>query len=149
MTRPLRALTLWPEWAWAIHALDKRVENRTWRIPVGWYVLHAGRNIGGRPGETARADGLHGLAMMASRSGSFVHPARFGEIVTSAALGCFRVCGHDAPGEGDLGGWRVPEQVGNRIDDYRPFPAPIPCGGAQGLWVPPVDVLDAARAVLP
>ena len=41
----LRALTLWPEWAWAIHHLDKRVENRGWPIPAGeWFALHAGKS---------------------------------------------------------------------------------------------------------
>lgn len=52
MTRPLHALTLWPEWAWAIaylpEPLAKRCENRTWTPspkqlqPGDWLAIHAG-----------------------------------------------------------------------------------------------------------
>ena len=39
------ALTLYPEWAWAIVALDKRVENRSGRSPV----VAAARKLIGKP----------------------------------------------------------------------------------------------------
>ena len=43
----MKALTLTPEWAWAVTALDKRVENRTWRPPermIGQRIaIHAGK----------------------------------------------------------------------------------------------------------
>jgi len=39
------ALTLCPEWAWAIAALDKRVENRSGRSPV----VAAARKLIGKP----------------------------------------------------------------------------------------------------
>ena len=69
----MKALTLWPEWAWAIdlpHQLAKRVENRSWALPVGqWICLHAGKHIGGRPGRLAMEDGLESVAMMAYAAG--------------------------------------------------------------------------------
>ena len=52
MKPPLLALTLWPEWAYAITHLGKDVENRDWeRLPTwltGRYLaIHAGAHIGG------------------------------------------------------------------------------------------------------
>jgi len=48
----MKALTLWPEWAWAIIHLGKDVENRTWHPPkniLGQRIaLHAGRKVGRR-----------------------------------------------------------------------------------------------------
>ena len=167
-----RALTLWPEWAWAIHNLDKRVENRGWPIPLGeWFALHAGKNIGGRPGATACDEGLMGLVDMAERAGwdarligvdanwtaIFDKDGRtvgargshgdftYAPIPTSAIVGLFRVTRHDAPNTGDLGGWRVFDAVANRID-YRPLTEPVPCKGAQGLWTVPPDVAALVRA---
>ena len=157
---PLRALTLWPEWAWAIHHLDKRVENRTWCIPKGeWFALHAGKSVGGRPGLEAACDADVSVRFMARAAGwSVTYTA--GNIKTSRAmfqkegqridwnvlesptstiLGLFRVTRHDQPGRGDLDGWRVPDLVGN-VFEYRPLPTPVPCKGAQGLWTVPEDV---------
>jgi len=45
-----RAITLWPEWAWAVCYLGKNVENRPWKppIPAGSHLaIHAGKNPGG------------------------------------------------------------------------------------------------------
>lgn len=75
--RPLLALTLWPEWAWAfaLHPPEraKRIENRDWRAPdhaIGGYLaVHAGRHIGGRPGRPALGEGLLAVQSMASRAG--------------------------------------------------------------------------------
>jgi|GEM_PF-4111849 len=69
---PMRALTIWPEWLFAIQHLGKRVENRTWtqKGVVGErIVLHAGVNIGGRPGKRAAESGLLALGGMAVLNG--------------------------------------------------------------------------------
>jgi hypothetical protein len=76
----VNALTLWPEWPWAIdlpnedgtgyHPLAKRVENREWEIPIGqWIALHAGKYIGGRKGRVATDEGLDSVALMGQRAG--------------------------------------------------------------------------------
>lgn len=169
----MRALTLWPEWAWAIHNLDKRVENRGWPIPLGeWFALHAGKAIGGRQGALAEMEGIEGLGEMAERAGWWLSSAghvgqswsitfrrdhastvahdprcemeHANPIRTSAILGLFRVTRHDGPGRGDLGGWRVPDAVGNVLE-YQPLTTPIPCKGAQGLWTVPADVEAIVR----
>ena len=67
------ALTLWPEWAWAIdlpHPLAKRVENRGYALPIGvWIYLHAGKHIGGRPGRPSLESGLRAVERMARDAG--------------------------------------------------------------------------------
>ena len=67
------ALTLWPEWAWAIdlpHKLAKRVECRGYALPVGvWIYLHAGKHIGGRPGRPSLEGGLRSVERMARAAG--------------------------------------------------------------------------------
>lgn len=163
--RRIRALTLWPEWAWAIHHLDKRVENRAWALPAGeWFALHAGKNIGGRAGPGAERRGVAVIREMGRRAGwtliydlwsfSFaVDPAARAFNLTAAAversaiLGLFRITRTDPPGRGDLTGWRAPDQVGN-VFEYVPLSAPIPCRGAQGLWTVPDGVAEALAPVV-
>lgn len=69
----MRALTIWPEFIWAICYLGKRVENRTWTPPdkmIGKRIaLHAGAHVGGSPGRTATESGLTGLVGMAVHEG--------------------------------------------------------------------------------
>lgn len=155
---PLRALTLWPEWAWAIHALDKRVENRTWRIPRGWVAIHAGAHLGGRPGEPALLEAMRALATMSFCAG-WEASEREGF--------CFSKCGHDvaAPvvstwprsailgvahfdGTHQPGGWSVPFRAANHIDDYIPLSYPLPCKGAQGLWPVPAEYAPLLRELV-
>jgi hypothetical protein len=61
----MKAITLWPEWAWAIANLDKRIENRIWSPPKGMIgqriAIHAGANIGGA---TSRAGMVRGVEAM-------------------------------------------------------------------------------------
>jgi hypothetical protein len=56
----MKAITLWPEWAFAVCALFKRVENRGWAPPLKMigqrFLIHAGAAIGGRPGNEAHDD---------------------------------------------------------------------------------------------
>lgn len=169
--KPLRALTLWPEWAWAIHYLDKRNENRGWPIPLGeWFALHAGKSIGGRPGAMAEHEAIQAVGTMAYRAGwnvrsvgragdswsvTFTHPLGGSTVMhdprctaedanpvhISAILGLFRVTDHLRSSSDP---WHVPGQIGN-VFDYRPLREPIPCKGAQGLWTVPEDV--AARVL--
>lgn len=128
----MKALTFWPEWVYAIHHLGKRVENRGWALPIGvTFALHAGKNIGGRPGIPAMLESAEALRIMSSRAGS-TYILRSGDPERSSILGVFRVTSVDKPGEGDLDGWRVPEQFGNRLK-YWPLTEPIFVKGAQGM----------------
>jgi hypothetical protein len=73
--RGLRALTLWPEWAWAVCYLGKRVENRP--RPAEWYglhdqmefAIHGGAHLGGRSGLPAAIEGLTAVKRMSEAAG--------------------------------------------------------------------------------
>lgn len=56
----MKALTVFPEWAYAIRFLGKDVENRTWQPPkniIGRRIaLHSGLKVGGRSAPTARSE---------------------------------------------------------------------------------------------
>jgi len=146
----LKALTLWPEWVYAVHHLGKRVENREWAIPIGrTFALHAGRSIGGRPGKVAEEEGLESVQFMARRAGvQMDFHLRANDIGTSMIYGVFRVLSVDRPGEGALDGWRVPDAFGNNFR-YWPLREPISVKGAQGLWTVPDEIEAAIRAQFP
>lgn len=173
MPADLRALTLWPEWAWAVVNLDKRIENRDWKIPVGeWFALHAGRSFGGRPGRVAESEGVRDVRMMARSAGwtsaitgeicqswSITFRRRNESVVmhdprcevyggnpvqTSAIVGLFRVTAHH--GRYAMKPWQASGFVGNAFD-FRPLHEPVPCKGAQGLWRVPADVAEKCRVV--
>lgn len=152
------ALTLWPQWAWAVHALDKRVENRTWPLPpkmIGQRVyLHAGA------ASTEETHGWRALAVMqmAQRAGWSGRPSPDGfeppiltrgavnvavprrrAVPCSALLGIMRFTACDPPGAGDLTGWRAPDQFGWCFE-FEPLARPVLCSGALGFWKIPADL---------
>jgi hypothetical protein len=157
----LRALTLWPEWAWAVHFLDKDLENRTWEIPDGeWFGLHAGMNVGGRKGVPATVEGWEAVRFMAGRAGWTpaegtyrLHDYRKGDRsvsrdpmkpLESHLHGLMRVKDYVTRGSRS---WYVPGQIGN-VFEYRPLVEPVPCSGKQGLWRVPSAVVER-MVVLP
>lgn len=152
----MKALTLWPEWAYAICHLGKRVENRGWTptgasLPGGRLLIHAGKHVGGRPGAHARYEGQLAVAEMWEREhpGEKLSGGRFraiGECPTSAIVAAVRVV--DADSE-QRTGWDVPGQWHWRLADVVVLPEPVPCRGAQGLWTVPEDVHERVlRGVL-
>jgi len=160
----MKAITLWPEWVWAILHLGKRVENRGWAIPTGNVgapvAIHAGKYVGGRPGFSATRDAITGLVEMATRAGweherwvsggitvlSFTNKdgrtIRTDEtpILTSSIVGIAHFGLSYTPGNGPLEGWRVPDQHGWPLRVFSPLTSPVECKGAQGFWTVPEDV---------
>ena len=70
----MKALTLWPEWIFAICHLGKMVENRPWCPPkdvIGERIaLHAAAHIGGGAGGRISTEfGLGAVGAMAAREG--------------------------------------------------------------------------------
>jgi hypothetical protein len=138
--KPIRAVTLWPEWAWAISALDKRVENREWhpgwKLPAGSRIaIHAGKHIGGRAGRYALEEGLDGVQIMYQRAHGVVMSDEAGLIACpkSAIVCVATIAGYD---QDERTGWDVPDAWHWRLSDVRALPEPIPCKGALGLWMP-------------
>ena len=169
---PLLALTLWPEWAWAICALGKRVENRPWRpvdaqrhgrgpttadrarvlhaLPVGARLaIHAGAHLGGRPGRVATDEAVNGVLDMCERvnpNGLLPYPGvreALRACPKSAIVAVVTIDGFDRE---ERTGWDVPGAWHWRLRDVVVLPEPIPCRGAQGLWKAPDSAVAALKA---
>lgn len=171
MSAPLRALTIWPEWAWAIAHLDKRVENRGWvaprwlreaaLAPEGAYLaIHAGVSFGG--GSTVfRAEHALPVVAMAQRAGWTVgraggrwHFERAGHAgavlsldappVTRAVVAVGRFVGVD---DATVSPWYVgAPQHAWVLADVVSLPEPVSCRGALGAWSPSQPALVELRA---
>lgn len=157
MPADLRALTLTPEWAWAVCYLDKRVENRTWPAPasiIGQRIaIHAG----------LKAPDWNVVEMMARCAGWSVDPraAQFfapgsdapvvrpaklygtqhrltrGAIVATAVVsGCRAVDQRDAVG------WEAGPWCWDLVD-VQVLASPVSCKGALGLWRVPAELAEA------
>ncbi len=163
----MKALTLWPEWAWAIEHLGKRVENRIWvpspgqLKPGDWLAIHAGAHIGGRKGipamrkaavrlaNTANDAGcwtsLQPLDLIASR-GPAGRPFRLSNCTTGAIVAVAEYLGHDADRKTPWDGrgahhWRL-----GRVGVLQ---LPVYLKGARNLWSVPAELLpklEAAKA---
>lgn len=163
----MKAITLWPEWAWAICYLDKRVENREWAPPLGVrgkrIAIHAGAHFGGRPGRPAKREALDAVADMAYRAGWRVYNFGSGygrrfspasaeaesfvlrpDTVTTSAIVATAVVTGFRRGFADnvkATGWEVPGATWWLLDKVVVLDQPVPCAGKQGLWSVPDDVL--------
>ncbi len=150
----MKALTLWPEWAFAVRLLGKRIENRP--RPASWYglrigetfAIHAGKHIGGRPGRVARAEGIDAVVRMyCHANGGLMNAGDLYELARCATSAIVAVATLDACVEQYANvGWGVRHQFGFVLRDVRVV-EPIPCGGRQGLWTVPAWIAD--RIVTP
>lgn len=161
------ALTLWPEWAWAICHLGKDVENRSIQmtsfvqraIGKGWLAIHAGVHVGGRPGFPATREGVWSVCSMATRAG-WADDQRLSGDVEFSRQGVQVYLSLDAIPKGAIvalvrigpgsssSPWAVPGQGQIGLLEVRPLPRPVPCKGAQGLWTPPTSVCADVQAQL-
>lgn len=155
------ALTLWPEWAWAIAHLDKRVENRDWPADRALWgqriAIHAGKHIGGRPARHATEVGCDTVWEVAQSLGWELgvyddHPGGVGvisgppvgfpgreiwtprsvEIATSAIVAIARLVGCY---RGLRERWADPEAWGWKLEDVVTLAEPVTgVRGFQKLW---------------
>lgn len=141
------ALTIWPEWVWAIRRLGKPSENRDWKMPeavVGqWIALHAGKHVGGRPGDVARVEGLAAVLRTAELCGVWPPGSRqrLMDVSWPENLGAItdvvRLSGYD---QLQKSLWDVAGCYHWRWDRRISLPEPVPCRGLQRLWKVPPDV---------
>ena len=137
----MKALTLTPEWAWAVCHLDKRVENRTWPAPAGIIgqriAIHAGRAapdwsavylMAGcarwqvdRYARMFRKPGVHRLHPLGKEL------TRGAIVATAVVADCRAVDQRDAVGW-EAGPWCWD------LADVRVLERPESCRGALGLW---------------
>lgn len=150
----MKALTLWPEWAYAILKLGKRVENRGWLPPRGLteFAIHAGKHIGGNGRDPEGDIGI--MLQVASDAGFRWDDKSLGEMGYQNYLALLRqthaeiagICSsvvcvvrltHVLPKRPqNFEGWHAPDSFGWVLDDVRPVDRLV-CRGAQGLWSVP------------
>jgi hypothetical protein len=151
----MKALTLWPEWAWAVTHLGKTIENRPYPPPeslIGQRIaIHAGVMVGGRTERWGRPFlEAFGLVMdMAGdagwgpiiikndqriefRKGSAAIDFDLQALHRGAVVATARVPGYY--GYNVSRHWGAPGQYQWRIADVKVLAKPVPCRGYQRLW---------------
>jgi hypothetical protein len=142
----MKALTLTPEWAFAIAHLDKRVENRTWKPPAAMIgetiALHAGMKRPDWPAVelVARIAGweIYGYGRDFKRGDHIVN--RPTVLTRGAIVATFTLAGVRAVYEEDATGWEVGPFCWD-IADVRVLDRPVTCAGMLGLWTVPGGML--------
>lgn len=138
----LRALTLHRPWAHAIAHLGKSIENRSWRPPASaidtWIAIHAGKKLDREAlaelraaGFTVPDDGGPGGVVAVAHLCGDVEVERYYRGFPLRPRGD-RVRAVVAHGERWLSG-----PIGWCFDEVVTIAEPVPCRGAQGLWVIP------------
>lgn len=145
----MKALTLWPEWAYAVQRLGKDGENRTWRLPdslIGVPVaIHAGVRevqrgafVTGNERRLAELDAfgatLDWVGVLRDVAVPYrqIEPLR-GHIV---AIVTFSI-----PTQNSLSRWAANDgQWFWPFATVKPLAEPVKCKGAQGFWTVPPDV---------
>lgn len=167
MLDDLRALTLWPEWSYGICYLGKKIENRTWypnsSVLNRWMAIHAGKHIGGKPGDRATEDGMTNLVRMAETDGyecydarhmidgyscvlkkNGLHPFSENDIVKGAIVCLVKVLGGFRPDKSDKP-WAADGMVHWYLGDVIVLDEPIYTSGKQGLWRVDREHVDEIR----
>ena len=163
----MKAITLWPEWAYAVAWLGKRIENRDWPPPrslIGERVaIHAGAHVGGRKGRPAMEEGMQAVKNAASDEGlgfkgigwrgdhfpyeapQFSLDGQWRNVVTGAIV-CTAVVDEAVQTlfAGDIAPpWANPHaEWWWKLRNVEVLAVPFRCIGKQGLW----DVPDAKVA---
>jgi len=158
----MKAITIYPEWSWAILALDKRVENRRWsptrQLSIGErFAIHAGKYIGGRPSADTRRGALRGLLYMAERAGWVVDSyrtfsgdgidmkfrrektvsLRLNDLARSAVVAVATLANVTRESTSP---WAVPGEMHWELADVVPLSEPVSCRGQRMLWPLPAGV---------
>jgi hypothetical protein len=165
----MQAVTIRPEWAFAIAALGCRILSKDYQpealLGSGRRVaLHAGKHVGGRPGRPAALRGLTELAHAAALyrlHGVVLLPyedsddARIavrkvaepeGVIIGADELPrdhVFAVAELDTPCGLREYTWAIPGREHWRLNNFHLLGEPVPCAGHGGIWTLPAEV--AAR----
>ena len=150
MPADFRALTLTPEWAWAVTHLDKRVENRTRAAPasiIGQRIaIHGGK---AKPHWSAvslmaRCAGWSVLGNAwrdFQRGDTIVNRPDWNRLTRGAIVATAVVSGCRAVDQRDAVGWEAGPWCWD-LADMRVLPAPVSCKGAPRLWRVPAEFAE-------
>ena len=122
----MKALTIYPVWAWAIMAGHKRVENRTWTTKHrGRLAIHASANsAAARKSDTIARKVLGEMGIEVPE-----------EVTTGALLGTVELVDVIEPDDKRLA--TDPLSSGPLcwlLKNVQPLKKPVPCRGRQQLW---------------
>ncbi len=156
----MQAVTIRPEWAFAIDALGCRVVSKDYKpealLGSGKRIaLHAGKHVGGKPGKPAALRGMIELssaaalyrlpsvvllpweddkgAWMAVRAASQDAGRLIGvdDLPTNVIFGTAEL---DVPHGLREYTWAVPGQEHWRLKNFQRLEHPVECAGHQGIW---------------
>lgn len=159
---PLRALTLWPEWAYAVCHLGKNIENRQWVPPPGAIghiiCIHGGKYIGGLDTGTDRQwQAMLSLCETATkvtgkeyRISDQPGPCSVNaDLINARGRGIVAVARLDnVLKHSQDHGWYRADCFGWVLEDVVVLPEPVECRGAQGLWKVKPSVAEKVLAQL-
>ncbi|MFD6149422.1 hypothetical protein [Streptomyces sp. NPDC060243] len=133
----MRALTIRQPWAGAITHLDKRVENRSWKLPA---KHHGARILIHAAATTYAALGRIHILNLTGDEPENQWPDDRGAIIAAATLtGC-----HWSSDDGTCcGPWGFENAYHWTLTDVIALPEPVPAKGALGFWTPSPDALAA------
>jgi uncharacterized protein YeaO (DUF488 family) len=157
----LGALSLYPEWAWAVAYLGKDIENRDWQrhsLFNRWLAIHGGKSIGGKPitkksgalsdghaealdcmiRTAAGAGALSGFGRLAHEYLDYTadNPEvleRVGRRILAQGCGIVALARVGLCVERSDSRWFF-GPYGFELQEVAVLSKPVPCSGAQGLW---------------
>lgn len=144
------ALTLWQPWAWLVTNGDKDIENRSWRIRAGLYLVHTSATCPNHRYEHVLEHcRWHALAGSAGQAVGPLLPPR-GELVLGAITG-WMVVGDEVLEKtwSPVRPWHFAGQLGHVLTARGAFERPIACKGMQKAWRLPKTLAPAVREQLP
>ncbi|MEU6925509.1 hypothetical protein [Streptomyces sp. NPDC046631] len=122
----MKALTVRQPWAGAIVHQEKRVENRTWKLPAKHHgarvLIHAGAQLD---------------------KNAKIYGPNFG--VYGAIVGIATITGYHWSDDGTCcGPWGFESTYHWTLTAVTALPDPVPAKGALGFWTPAEETLNAA-----
>lgn len=127
----MKALTVRQPWSGAIAHQNKRVENRTWKLPAKYHGARILIHAAAQPDRTATVHGPH-----LDVYGAFIAVARI--------TGCHYDTGNDPC----CSEWAFTGTYHWTLDEVVALPEPVPAKGRLSFWAPTDDALAAALAQL-
>lgn len=163
-----RALTLWPEWAYAIVRLGKRIENRGWPPPrdLRRFCIHAGKQIGGSSSAEDVRGSIAEVLQVASDAGcrwegrtmAQMDRQRYRQLEEETieavcqmrgSLVCVvELAGVRARRSAGRDGWHMPDSLGWELREQIITLPSIAARGAQRLWLLNEEQRIAVKAAI-
>lgn len=151
---PLYALTIWPEWVYAMLELGKDVELRPWPLPKSFIgrtiVLHAGAYVGGSgPKSEGRANVRHFIERVRAVTGAMppvgwtaqanLLRRRLAAVATLGAPALLHPSPWSDP-DGDV--WSIP------VANLRRIPLDVQLPGGRRFWCVPPELAAEIRSTM-